>query len=65
MSAGARVARVARYPSPAVARLDDGSYRIRQAGHVIALEAAQAVELVGELQKLLYPPRKARDWDCV
>lgn len=52
------------YTSPTVARLDDGSYRIRQAGHVIAVDAAQAAAVVRKLQFFL--TRKARDdWDCV
>jgi hypothetical protein len=57
--------RAPRFASPAVTLLDDGSFWIRQGARAIRLDTTQAVELVGELQRLLYPPRKTRDWDCV
>jgi hypothetical protein len=65
MSAGKTGSLVPNHTSPAVAQLDDGSFVIRQGGNVIRLSPAQVGVLVDELQRLRFPPRKQRDWDCV
>lgn len=50
---------------PVVARLDDGTFCIRQGAHALRLCPEQASAVVAELQRWLYPPWKSRDLGSV